>query len=307
MNVTAATEPQPERRARRVRIPTVGGTLRLAALVALALLFGIPLVWLLIAPSKLDNELISLSPFAFGELSNYGAAITNLLSYGDGQVLVWARNSIVYTSVSMALGLSMAILAGYALATAQFRGRRIVLWATLIALMIPASALVLPLFLEMSLVKLIDSPLAVILPGAFFPFGAYLAYVFYALGLPKDLLAAGRVDGCSEWQLFRYVAFPLSRTLVGLLAFLSFTALWNDFFLPFVMLNDDSNFTLQVGLWALVSGTPMLSPTVAAIDSPLKRPEGAMIGLLVVLPVVLVFIAAQRYVVRGALTGSVKA
>jgi multiple sugar transport system permease protein len=281
--------------------------LRIAILVVLAVLVGIPLIWLVIAPSKLDNELISKAPFAFGELSNYGAAVANLLSYGDGIVLVWARNSIVYTAISMVLGLSMAVMAGYALATADFRGRRIVLWATLIALMIPASALVLPLFLEMSLVKLIDSPLAVILPGAFFPFGTYLAYVFYAVGLPKDLLAAGRVDGCSEWQLFRFVALPLSRTLMGLLSFLSFTALWNDFFLPFVMLNKDSNFTLQVGLWALVSGTPMLSPTVAAIDSPLKRPEGAMIGLLVVLPVVIVFVAAQRYVIRGALTGSVKA
>ena len=99
------------------------------------------------------------------------------------------------------------------------------------------------------------SPWSVILPTAFFPFGVYLAYVFYATSIPKDLLAAGRVDGCSEWQLFRFVCLPISKTLIGLLTFLSFTANWNNYFLPFVMLNDDETYTLAVGLQSLVTGT----------------------------------------------------
>ena len=91
----------------------------------------------------------------------------------------------------------------------------------------------------MSTLRLVGTPWAVILPTAFFPFGVYLAYVFYATSVPRDLLAAGRVDGCSEWQLFRLVCLPLSKTLIGLLTFLSFTANWNNYFLPFVMLHDD--------------------------------------------------------------------
>ena len=218
--------------------------------------FCVPLLWLLLAPSKLDGQLITLPPLSFGDLANYARAWDHLVSFKDGQILVWAWNSVWYTAASMIIGLVISIPAGYALATAQFRGRRLILWLTLIALIVPTSALVLPLFLELNLIGLVGTPWAVILPTALFPFGVYLAYVFYATSIPKDLMAAGRVDGCSEWQLFWHVCLPLSKTLVGLLIFLSFTANWNNYFLPYVMLNDDETYTLAVGLQALVSGTP---------------------------------------------------
>lgn len=293
----------------RVRryLPSVGGSTRVVLLVLLAVFFGVPLLWLLIAPSKLNNEFVTLPPLTFGEVANYVRAWDHLISYKDGQILVWAWNSVWYTAAAMLIGLAISIPAGYALATAEFRGRHLLLWLTLIALIVPTSALVLPLFLELNLFGLVGSPWSVILPTAFFPFGVYLAYVFYATSLPKDLLAAGRVDGCSEWQLFRLVCLPLSKTLVGLLTFLSFTANWNNYFLPFVMLNDDETYTLAVGLQALVAGTPMVSMSaIQGTDTLLKRPEGALMGLLMVLPLTLVFILSQRYVIRGALTGSIK-
>lgn len=285
---------------------SIGNTLRLAILAAFVIFFGIPMLWLVLAPSKDDGQLLSMPALAFGDIAGYGRALGNLLGYDDGQVVGWFINSVVYTSVALVIALATAIPAGYALAFTKFRGRRLLLWLTLIALLVPGSALVLPLFLEMSLLHLINNPLSVILPWSFFPFGVYLSYVFFATSLPRDLLSAGRVDGGSEWQVFRLVCLPLSRTLIGLLAFLSFTVNWNDFFLPFVMLNQDRVYPLQLGLWALVSGTPMVSPTVAAVNSVLKRPEGAMMGLIIALPVALVFILAQRYVVSGALTGAVK-
>jgi multiple sugar transport system permease protein len=273
----------------------------------LALFFGVPLLWLAIAPSKLNNEFVTLPSLNFGDIANYVRAWENLISFKEGQILLWAWNSVWYTAAAMVIGLMISIPAGYALATAQFRGRRLILWLTLIALIVPTSALVLPLFLELNLLGLVGSPWSVILPTALFPFGVYLAYVFYATSVPKDLLAAGRVDGCSEWQLFRFVCLPLSKTLVGLLTFLSFTANWNNYFLPYVMLNDDETYTLAVGLQALVAGTPMVSMSaIQGTDTLLKRPEGALMGLLMVLPLTLVFIVSQRYVIRGALTGSIK-
>jgi multiple sugar transport system permease protein len=297
----------PRRRIPRRYVPSVGGSTRVALLVLLAIFFAVPLVWLAIAPSKLNNEFVTLPPLAFGELANYLRAWEHLISFNDGQILVWGFNSVWYTAAAMVIGLVISIPAGYALATAQFRGRRLILWLTLIALIVPTSALVLPLFLELNLFGLVGSPWSVILPTAFFPFGVYLAYVFYATSIPKDLLAAGRVDGCSEWQLFRFVCLPLSKTLIGLLTFLSFTANWNNYFLPYVMLNDDQSYTLAVGLQALVTGTPMVSMSaIQGTDTLLKRPEGALMGLLMVLPLTLVFIASQRYVIRGALTGSIK-
>ncbi len=99
--------------------------------------------------------------------------------------------------------------------------------------------------------------------------------MFYATSIPRDLLAAGRVDGCSEWQLFRLVCLPLSKTLIGLLTFLSFTANWNNYFLPYVMLNDNQTYTLAVGLQSLVAGTPMVSMSaIRGTNTLLKGPEG---------------------------------
>jgi multiple sugar transport system permease protein len=298
--------PRPSR-SRRRRLPSVGGSSRIVLLLLLAVFFGVPLLWLALAPSKLHNELVTLPSLAFGEVSNYLSAWDHLMSYKDGQILLWAWNSVWYTAAAMIIGLAISIPAGYALATAEFRGRRLLLWLTLIALIVPTSALVLPLFLELNLFRLVGSPWSVILPTAFFPFGVYLAYVFYVTSIPRDLLAAGRVDGCSEWQLFRHVCLPISKTLIGLLTFLSFTANWNNYFLPFVMLHDDDRYTLAVGLQALVAGTPMVSVSnIRGTSSLLKSPEGALMGLLMVLPLTLVFIVSQRYVIRGALTGSIK-
>jgi len=274
-------------------------------LAAFVVFFGLPLVWLLLAPSKTDSELLRLGPLTFGSLGNYGRAWTNLAVLNDGIITRWAANSVLYTATSLVISLGVAVPAGYALATRRFAGRRLILWATLITMILPGSALVLPLFLEMNLFRLVNSAWAVILPGAFFPFGTYLSYIFFATSLPKDLLAAGRVDGCSEWQLFRKVALPLARTLLGLLTFLSFTGNWNNYFLPFVMLNNDQLYTLPLGVQVLTSSTSALFPNFGN-DYPIKRPEAALLGLILVLPVAIVFLFSQRFVLSGALTGATK-
>ena len=113
------------------------------------------------------------------------------------------------------------------------------------------------------------------------------------------------MDGASELQLFLKIGLPLARPLLGLLTFLSFTANWNNYFLPFVMLNDDRLFNLPVGIQALMSGTSAMRPTFAT-DLPIKRPEVALAGLILVIPVALVFLLSQRFVISGALTGATK-
>ncbi len=277
----------------------------LIVLIVFGLFFGLPLLWLLIAPSKLDNELLSLPPLAFGDFNNYIQAWNNLNVFDEGALVRWGFNSLFYTMSSLLISVAISVPAGYALALSKFAGRRVILWATLITMILPASALVLPLFLEMNAFRLVNTPWAVILPASFFPFGVYLSFIYFANLIPPDLLAAGRVDGCTEWQLFRYIALPLARTLLGLLAFLSFTANWNNYFLPFVMLNNGDLFTLPLGLKTLIAGTSAINPTFAT-DLPIKRPEAALTGLLMVLPVAIVFILSQRYVISGALTGGIK-
>lgn len=277
----------------------------LIILITAAIFFGVPLLWLLLAPSKTDPDLLNLSPLAFGTLNGYGKAWANLNVFNNGAISRWAFNSLWYSVSSLLISVAMTLPAGYALATSRFSGRRLILTLTLVTMILPGSALVLPLFLEMNAVGLVNTPWSVILPSAFFPFGAYLAYIYFATALPKDLLAAARVDGANEWQLFRFVGFPLARTLLGLLTFLSFTANWNNYFLPFVMLNNSSLYNLPLGLQALITGTTALYPTFAT-DLPLKRPEAALTGLIMVLPVAIVFLISQRYVISGALAGATK-
>ena len=112
----------------------------------------------------------------------------------------------------------------------------------------PSAALVLPIFLELNAVGLIGSDFSIILPFAFFPFGVYLAYIYYSTALPPGLLDAARVDGCGEWAAFRRVGIPLAKPVVALVFFFSFVANWNNFFLPYVFLSDERQLPIQVGL-----------------------------------------------------------
>ena len=171
-------------------------------LLIFAAFFIMPLVWLVIAPSKPFTALYdrNASPLSFGSLSGYAQAWKNILIYGDSVIFQWLLNSIYYSLSSVLLSVAIAIPTGYVLATMKFKGRQFVMWLTLICMILPASALVLPLFLEMNAFRLVGDPLSVILPSAFYPFGVYLAYVYYSVTLPKDLLLAGKVDGCSDWQ-----------------------------------------------------------------------------------------------------------
>ena len=278
----------------------------LGVLIFLALYFGLPILWLVLAPTKNDGQLLSMPSLSMGDIGNYARAWDNLMSYGSRIVLLWAQNSVIYTFTSVILSVIISVPAGYAFATAKFAGRYLLMTLTLITMILPGSAMVLPLFLEMNLFRLVDTPWAVIIPATFYPFGVYLSYVHFATALPKDLLAAGRVDGCNEWQLFRYIGLPLARTLFALLAFLSFTANWNNYFLPFVMLNDSHLYSLPVGLQVMATSTPMLNPVFAAENSTLKRPEAALVVLLLVVPVIIIFLVAQRYVVSSALSGATK-
>jgi multiple sugar transport system permease protein len=162
--------------------------------------------------------------------------------------------------------------------------------------------------LELNVVHLVNTQWAVILPAIFFPFGVYLTYVYYGSTLPRDLLDAARVDGCSDFGLFRYIALPLAKPLLGLLAFISFNANWNNFFGPYVMLSDDKIYNLPVAINAIVAGTsalrPGFNPTPGAIS--FQQADAAMAALFMVVPVAIVFIVSMRYVTSGAFTGGVK-
>lgn len=277
--------------------------LRVLILLLFGAYFVMPLVWLALAPSRQWQDLydLSQSPLKIGSLSNYIVAWNHIALFGEGLLAQWMVNSIWYTFASVALGVAISIPTGYVLATMQFRGRQLVMWLTLITMILPGSAMVLPLYLEMNLLHLVDNPWSVILPAAFAPFGVYLAYVYYSVTLPRDLLAAGKVDGCNEWQLFWHLGLPLGRTMIATLAFLTFNGAWNNYFLPFVMLNHKEAYNLPLGIAALMNSTGTRTS-----DFLINEPEHALSALVMVIPVMIIFLVAQKYVVAGLSAGSVK-
>ena len=288
---------------------TLGFGLRWGVLLLFAVYFFVPMLWLVLAPSKSAPDLLALNPLAFGSFQRIQEAWQRIIDYQRGEVFVWLGNSVRYVATSMVLALAMCIPAGYILAIARFPGRRPLLWLTLITMLLPSSALVLPLFMELNLVHLVNTQWAVILPAAFFPFGAYLTYIYYASSLPPELLDAARVDGCSELELFRHIALPLATPLLGLLAFINFNANWNNFFGPYVLLNDDKLFNLPVGIQQFVAATSAIRPGFNPSPGVMvgyQQAEAALLGLIMVVPVAIVFLVAQRYVIGGAYTGSIK-
>jgi multiple sugar transport system permease protein len=287
----------------------LGFGLRWAVLLLFAAYFFIPLLWLVLAASKSAPQLLELKPLAFGSFQRIQEAWQRIIEYQNGEVLHWALNSVRYAIWALALSLGISIPAGYILAVARFPGRRLLLWLTLITMLLPPSALVLPMFMELNLFHLINTQWAVILPSAFFPFGTYLTYIYYASSLPPELLDAARVDGCSEVELFWHIALPLASPLLGLLAFINFTTNWNNFFGPYVLLNNDKLFNLPVGIQQFVMATSALRPGFNPSPGVMvgyQQAEAALFGLIMVVPVAIVFLVAQRYVIGGAFTGSVK-
>ena len=272
---------------------------------ALLVFFVLPAIWLLLAPTKTAYQLDHTLPLSFGSFGQLGQAWHALTTFQGGVIWQWLRNSAVYSAGALALTLVTSVPAGYALAVAKFRGRKLLLTVTLVVMIMPSSALVLPIFLELNLFHLIGTVWSIILPFSFYPFGVYLVYIYFATSLPRDMLAAARIDGASEWRAFTRIALPLARPVIGLVAFFSFVGNWNNFFLPYLVLPSSNQFPIQVGLNQLLSSTPSFNP-VAGKGLDITSPELALAIIISILPVLVLFLFSQRALVSGMLAGSTK-
>ncbi|SEG97022.1 multiple sugar transport system permease protein [Nonomuraea solani] len=272
---------------------------------AFALFFVLPMVWLVFASTKTPAGLIRDNPLAPGSIDALLTNWANLMSFQDGAVLTWMTNSVVYAGLAVTLTLLVSIPAGYAMALMDFKGRRLLLIVTLVVMLMPATALVLPIFLELSYVGLVNQAASVVLPMSFFPFGVYLTYIYFSTSVPRELLDAARLDGCDESATFARVALPLAKPVVALVAFFSFVQNWNNFFLPYVMLPDSDNYPMQVGLTQMLAATPTFNPVVGA-NAEVQPPELVLATLLSIAPVLLVFLFSQRFLVAGLTAGATK-
>jgi multiple sugar transport system permease protein len=259
-------------------------------LAALAIVTVYPLVWMASASLMPAGEAQSLPPRLWPSritFSHYGELFERL------NLARYFANSLLIASVVTLISLVVNSMAGYALAKLRFKGRDALFRLLIGGLVIPAQVAIVPLFLLMKQLGLLNSYWAVILPASASIFGLFLVRQ-YALSIPDALLDAARVDGAGEWRIYRTIVMPLLRPILVTLGVYTFMVTWNDFMWPLVALVDGDLQTLPVAL-AVLSGEHV------------QDTELMMAGaLLTLFPVLLLFVAVQRYYVEGITAGSLK-
>lgn len=257
--------------------------------------FLFPLWWLLISVTKPFGEQFSGSGLwfdGFGLLDN----LSRLTAQSDGIFWRWMLNSVLYCGIGALAGTLLSAMAGYLLAKYEFRGKGALFGAVLAAVLVPKILFTLPLYLMFSEVGLINNPLAVLLPSIVSPFGVYLARVFAAQSVPDEVMEAGRLDGASEFRIFRTVALPMMVPALVTIFLFQFVEIWNNYLLPAMVLGDDRLQPVTVGLvgWNASHGVAVPASLV-------------VIGSLVsVVPLIVAFLALQRFWRSGMTAGAVK-
>jgi multiple sugar transport system permease protein len=255
------------------------------ALVSLA-----PLLWMVSASLMPAGEASRFPPPFFPSVVTFANYRELFARVGMGRYFV---NSLL-VSLSITFGsVLFNTMAGYAFAKLRFVGRERVFQLLLTALVIPAQVAMLPLFLLMKHLHLVDSFAGVIMPALATVFGIFLVRQ-YVRGIPNDLIEAARIDGASEMRIFFQIVLPMLKPVLVTLITFTFMASWNDFMWPLIVLTDQAHYTLPVTLAALAREHVMDIEMMMA---------GAVVT---VLPVLLLFMLLQRYYIQGLLLGSVK-
>jgi multiple sugar transport system permease protein len=261
-----------------------------AALVLGALVALFPLLWMVAAsfmPTGMANQYPPHLVPSHPTFAHYRAIFTRL-SMGR-----FVLNSAIIAFAVTGVSLFINSAAGYAFAKLRFRGRDRLFRALMLGLVVPVQVAMLPLFLMFKELRLINTYWGVIIPSLACIFGIFLIRQ-YTLDIPDDLLDAARIDGASEFRIYRSVVLPVIVPILATLAIWTFLTTWNDFMWPLIVLSDQSRMTLPVAL-ANLAGEHV------------QDTELMMAGSVVtVLPVLLVFLFLQRYYVQGIMSGSVK-
>lgn len=288
---------------------------RVATMLFVGALFIVPIIGF-IAMAFRDNDNVQAGADGFLGLSGISwdnvvyswSQVDGFGPGGGGLFVQWMQNSLFVSIGGALLAVLAAIPAGYALARLRFRYRKTVLFITLVTMVIPNTVLVIPLFLEVSAIGAVGELWPVLVIMGFFPFGVYLSYIHFMTTMPAELVEAARIDGLGEIAIFFQVGLPISRQAVALVAFFSFVANWTNFFLPLALLSSNQeNKTVSIGLQELIGASPLFNPTVAAgLDVKLYMPQLALATVISMLPLLVLFIGAQRFLMRGQTVGAVK-
>ncbi|MEU2504350.1 carbohydrate ABC transporter permease [Streptomyces sp. NPDC007863] len=278
-------------RSRLLSRTAVNGVLALATCYML-----FPLVWLVTAATKDAGGLLAGNAFSF-EGFDLGGNLARLAEYNDGVYFRWYLNSLLYAGAGAAACALISVAAGYAFHVYDFRGKEKLFGLVLLGVLVPTTALALPMYLLASELGIVNTYAAVLLPVLVNPFGVYLSRVLCAAYVPDEVLEAARVDGAGELRVFWSIGLRTVMPGFVTVFLFQFTAVWNNFFLPLVMLSDQKLFPLSLGLYAWNSN---------AHAEPDYYPLVVTGSLLAVVPLVLAFVSLQRHWKAGLTAGSVR-
>lgn len=268
-----------------------------ALLAIIALYFLVPVYWVVINATKSTEDLFGTSGFWFGESFQLFENLGAVLSANGGIFPRWGVNSLLYAGVGSVAATYFATAAGYALAKYRFPGRRFVYVLVLGGVLVPGTAVALPLFFLFSSIGITNTYWSVLIPSLVSPFGLFLASIYASAAVPDEMLEAGRIDGVGELGLFHRLALPqLVPALVTILLF-QFVAIWNNYMLPLVMLADERLYPITLGLDNWRAQTDRL-PEFYQLTT-----GGA---LLSVIPLAILILVLQRFWRGGLTEGSVK-
>ena len=259
--------------------------------------FLVPIWWLLVASSKTRAQLLGSNGLWFSGQFKLFSNLDDTLTHDNGIFVRWLINSLLYAGLGGIIGTLFATMAGYALGKYVFPGREATFNIILAGVLVPATALALPLFLLFSKVNGVDTFWSVFLPSIVSPFGVYLARIYASASVPDDLLEAARLDGASEFRTFFTVSWRLMTPALVTIFLFQFVAIWNNFFLPLVMLQNQKLYPVTLGLFtwnSQITRAPELQTYVIV---------GALISIL---PLILAFVGLQRFWQSGLAAGGVK-
>jgi len=273
-------------------------------LTALAFLFAIftliPIAWIIINSTKTQANIFQTfgfwfaSPFQF--FHTFGLLFQNVDGYGT--FIQWFGNTALYAVLGGGGATVLAAFAGYGLARFRFRGSRLAFYVIIGALLVPITALTVPLYLTYAKAHLINSIWGMVLPSMISPIGVYLMRTYADISVPRELIDAARIDGAGELRIFLRVALPLMVPGVLTVLLINVVAVWNNYFLPLLIFNVNTKYPLTVGLglWsnrAVNSGNANLYPMLVVG------------GLVTIVPLIALFLILQRYWRGGMLLGSI--
>ncbi|KAA8819392.1 ABC transporter permease [Bifidobacterium rousetti] len=299
----ARDEAAERKRAQRSGFANVNNPRRSVWMTVVCAVFAVyclfPFVYLLINATKTQADFTSTFGLGFGKSFALWDNIVTVFTYQDGIFGRWLVNTLLYVVVGAGGATLLAIMGGYALAKFRFPGRKAVFAVIIGSISVPGIALAVPQFLLFAKLGLTNTPWAMIIPSLISPFGLYLMWIFSEQAVPTELLEAARVDGASEFRTFWTISLPLLAPGIVTTALFTIVATWNNYFLPLIMLKDADWYPLTIGLnqWkdqASTAGGQAIQNLVITGS------------LITIIPLVIAFLALQKYWQSGLAAGAVK-